>query len=154
VTTNTSLKYVMVAAASSSVDGDAGSDGVTVVQDHFPCVMAKRLNVETEDRAPAIESRRGEYATQMMARPMRVFGKTQVTPSTHAAATMKTRGLKVARAQVIFCANALGAPSRIYFAAFSGSSEWDRELFEAMRDWRYEPSAEGFCRPITFSYRT
>lgn len=88
----------------------------------------------------------------------RISGTERIHPPEGVRREMAQRAIKQLKTRIALCLSKTGRVSSLNVLMHSGSSAYDRKLFETMRTWRYRPyMVEGeptaACTQVTFLYR-
>jgi hypothetical protein len=124
------------------------------------CRRAEKLGVAPPDLRsidPPATLREPPIVAAMTLEPRRVAGKADIQPPVEVARYMAEKNIGTA-ASATLCLSKQGMVSGLNIDLASGSTAYDRILFEGMRTWRYRPfllngEPTPVCTRVTFIYR-
>ena len=135
-----------------------------VVEDIVSCQRAGELSgsfdqikAATVPAAEPADKGRERLVTQRALDAVRASGKTQIQPIAEEQRAINLTG-KPGVAVLRLCISKVGRISTVSFLRPSPYANWNRKLFEAIREWRYSPFtvegvAKAVCSTTTFAVR-
>jgi hypothetical protein len=125
------------------------------------CRRARQLGVappDLRDTAPARTLREPQIVPDVALEAKRIAGEAQIQPPLGVAKYIAKNHIPMVKASAVLCLSELGLVSNLNIDLASGSTTYDRRLFEGMRTWRYRPflvdgEPKPVCTRVTFVYR-